>query len=103
MLLFCDCACISSFVFKLETEKNKLENLLKSNLNRKLASLQDDIQNMTNQNHKQTLENSQSELERVNGKIEESNGEIKGRVQQPVKCGLFVNIFSLVLMLAMLG
>ena len=64
--------------FQLETEKNKLENLLHNNLNRKLERLQAELSEGSGEDRKQKLDMYSAELESVNGRISENNGRFKG-------------------------
>ena len=63
----------------METEKNKLENLLNNNLMRKKDRIAIDLQEMSSEERKQRLDMVRSELESVNSRIAENNTRFKGR------------------------
>ena len=65
-------------VLQLESEKNKLENLLKNNLLKKLEQIQADVQEMTSDDIRQRLEVYGAELESVTQRISENNNTFKG-------------------------
>lgn len=67
---------------KLEGEKNKLENLLKSNLNRKRERLEADLVEMSGVDIKAKLEQYNSELESINQRIDENNARFKEMDEQ---------------------
>ena len=67
--------------WQLESEKNKLENLLKNNLLKKLEQIQADVQEMTSEDIRQRLEVYGAEMESVTQRIAENNNTFKGRCQ----------------------
>lgn len=56
---------------KLEADKNKLENLLTNNLNRRKDELMQALQEISVEDRKRQLEHSQSEIQRVDARVEE--------------------------------
>ena len=64
---------------QVESEKNKLENLLKNNLLKKLEQIQTDVQEMTSDDIRQRLEVYGAEMESVTQRIAENNNTFKGR------------------------
>ncbi|KAI0216956.1 Structural maintenance of chromosomes protein 3 [Lamellibrachia satsuma] len=70
---------------KLESEKNKLDNLLKNNLLKKLEQIQGDVQEMTSGDIRQRLEVYGAELDSVTQRIAENNNtfkELDSRISQ---------------------
>lgn len=67
---------------KLETEKNRLELLLNSNLLKKLERLQSEIQEMTSVDRKQKLELQRADLEAINKRHSDVAGSIRELDQQ---------------------
>lgn len=63
---------------QLETEKNRLELLLNSNLLKKLERLQSEIQEMTSVDRKQKLELQRADLEAINKRHSDVAGSIRG-------------------------
>jgi structural maintenance of chromosome 3 (chondroitin sulfate proteoglycan 6) len=63
---------------KLEAEKNKLENLLNNNLNRRKDELVLALQEISVEDRKQQLENSNAELKTVEANVEIVQGQLKG-------------------------
>ena len=55
---------------RLEAQKNKLENLLTNNLNRRKDELVQALQEISVEDRKRTLENSQAELKDLTERIE---------------------------------
>lgn len=62
---------------RLETEKNKLDNLLRNNLLRKQERLRQDLQEMTSEERNQKLEMYITDLESINSRVNESNDRFK--------------------------
>ena len=68
---------VSILFFQLESEKNKLENLLNNNLMKKKERIFVDLQEMSSEERKQRLEMVHSELETVNARISDNNAHFK--------------------------
>jgi predicted nuclease with TOPRIM domain len=68
----------------LETEKNKLDNLLRNNLLRKLERLQAELNEGSGEDRKQKLEMEAAELESINSRIAENNARFAGRCWRQV-------------------
>ena len=64
---------------QLETEKNKLESLLHSNLYRKRDRIQADLQETTHEDREQRLSISRSELDTVSQRIDANNKRFAGK------------------------
>lgn len=65
--------------FQLETDKNKLENLLKNNLLKKKERLTRDLEEWSSEDRKQKLEMNRSEMDTVNTRVNENNSRFKGK------------------------
>jgi len=63
---------------RLEAQKNKLENLLTNNLNRRKDELVQALQEISVEDRKRTLENSQAELKDLTERIESTGTNLKG-------------------------
>ena len=61
----------------METEKNKLENLLSNNLLRKKERIAQDLQEWSSEDRNQRLEMLRAELESVNARIGDNNARFK--------------------------
>ena len=70
---------VSILFFQLESEKNKLENLLNNNLMKKKERIFVDLQEMSSEERKQRLEMVHSELETVNARISDNNAHFKSK------------------------
>ena len=77
-------------VLQLESEKNKLENLLKNNLLKKLEQIQGDVQEMTSGDIRQRLEVYGAELDSVTQRIAENNNTFKGLARGRVGCFIII-------------
>lgn len=62
---------------KLETDKNRLENLLHNNLYRKRERLQVDMQEMTSEDRKQRLEMNRTEIDSVSQRLHDNSTRFK--------------------------
>jgi structural maintenance of chromosome 3 (chondroitin sulfate proteoglycan 6) len=62
---------------RLETEKNKLENLLSNNLLRKKERIAQDLQEWSSEDRNQRLDMLRAELESVNARISDNNSRFK--------------------------
>ena len=62
----------------METEKNKLDNLLRNNLLRKQERIRQEIQEMTGEDRNQKLEMNVADMEVVNERINENNVRFRG-------------------------
>lgn len=67
-----------AFAFQLEAEKNKLENLLKNNLLRKIERIQSEFTEMSGEERKNRLELARVEMESSNTRINENNLRFRG-------------------------
>ena len=76
------CSINISFILysQLEAEKNKLENLLKNNLLRKIERIQAEMTEMTGEDRKNRLELARVELETINTRINENNMRFRGDI-----------------------
>merc|ERR1712193_170484 len=63
---------------RLEAQKNKLENLLTNNLNRRKDELVQALQEISVEDRKRQLENTQSELKDLAERIETTGNNLKG-------------------------
>merc|ERR1719445_1949781 len=63
---------------RLEAQKNKLENLLTNNLNRRKDELVQALQEISVEDRKRQLENANSELESLENRINYNSDQLKG-------------------------
>merc|ERR1712016_44714 len=62
---------------RLEAQKNKLENLLTNNLNRRKDELVQALQEISVEDRKRQLENTTSELSELEERIDTTSGNLK--------------------------
>ena len=65
----------------METEKNKLENLLKNNLMRKMERVQSELQDINATDAKQKMEMLNSDLDMIVVRINDNNVQFSGGYQ----------------------
>lgn len=71
---------------RLEAQKNKLENLLTNNLNRRKDELVQALQEISVEDRKRTLENSQAELKDLTERIESTGKHFVGLIDSYTFC-----------------
>ena len=69
---------------RLEAQKNKLENLLTNNLNRRKDELVQALQEISVEDRKRTLENSQAELKDLTERIESTGKYFVGLIDSSI-------------------